>query len=223
MGDLWHEERLYIDGELVDAEGGATYENINPATEEVLGVAADASVGDIDRAIAAARRAFDETGWATDVELRARCLRQLHRRCSTTSRRSGPRPSAEVGTPVALTYGPQLDAPSISCPTTPIWPRATSGARTSATPSSSAPSRTAGSRRSRSASSAPSRRGTSRIAQPREDRPALAAGNTVVLKPAPDTPWSAHAHRPLVAEYTDIPPGVLQRRHVGRPRRRRGA
>jgi aldehyde dehydrogenase (NAD+) len=39
--------------------------------------------------------------------------------------------------------------------------------------------------------------------------PALAAGNTVVLKPAPDTPWSATFIGRLAVEQTDIPPGVL--------------
>ena len=39
--------------------------------------------------------------------------------------------------------------------------------------------------------------------------PALAAGNTVVLKPAPDTPWCAAVLGELVAAHTDIPPGVL--------------
>jgi aldehyde dehydrogenase (NAD+) len=39
--------------------------------------------------------------------------------------------------------------------------------------------------------------------------PALAAGNTVVLKPAPDTPWVAAELGRLVAECTDIPPGVF--------------
>ena len=39
--------------------------------------------------------------------------------------------------------------------------------------------------------------------------PALAAGNTVVLKPAPDTPWSATLIGKLAAEYTDIPAGVF--------------
>ncbi|MFZ4372687.1 MAG: aldehyde dehydrogenase family protein, partial [Mycobacterium sp.] len=39
--------------------------------------------------------------------------------------------------------------------------------------------------------------------------PALAAGNTVVLKPAPDTPWCAAVLGELVGEHTDIPPGVL--------------
>ncbi|WP_242424157.1 aldehyde dehydrogenase family protein, partial [Frankia sp. EI5c] len=69
--------KLLIDGRLVDADGGATYDNINPATEAVIGVAADASAGDVDAAITAARRAFDETTWSTDVAFRVRCLRQL--------------------------------------------------------------------------------------------------------------------------------------------------
>jgi aldehyde dehydrogenase (NAD+) len=39
--------------------------------------------------------------------------------------------------------------------------------------------------------------------------PILATGNTVVLKPAPDTPWNATRLGRLVAEKTDIPPGVV--------------
>ncbi len=39
--------------------------------------------------------------------------------------------------------------------------------------------------------------------------PALAAGNTVVLKPAPDTPWCAAVLGELIAEHTDFPPGVI--------------
>ena len=49
--------------------------------------------------------------------------------------------------------------------------------------------------------------------------PALAAGCTVVLKPAPDTPWVAAELGRLVAEHTDIPPGVL---NVVTPRVQRG-
>src|SRR4029079_17525292 len=39
--------------------------------------------------------------------------------------------------------------------------------------------------------------------------PALAAGNTIVLKPAPDTPWCAAVLGELIAEHTEIPPGVV--------------
>ena len=51
---------LLIDGKLVPASDGSTFETVNPATEEVLGAAADGTVADMDAAIDAARRAFDE-------------------------------------------------------------------------------------------------------------------------------------------------------------------
>src|SRR5438270_13946196 len=71
------EPRMLIDGELVDAAGGGTFENVNPATEDVLGVCADGSAEDMRRAIAAARRAFDETAWSTGHAFRRRWLEQL--------------------------------------------------------------------------------------------------------------------------------------------------
>lgn len=69
------ESRMLIGGELVDGRG--TFDNINPATEEVLGAVADASELDMRVAIDAARRAFDETAWSTDHAVRQRCLLQL--------------------------------------------------------------------------------------------------------------------------------------------------
>ena len=75
---MWHDDRLLIDGDLVAAYGTRTYETIDPTTGLVLGTAADATVADADRAVAAARRAFDTTTWSTDHAFRARCLRQLH-------------------------------------------------------------------------------------------------------------------------------------------------
>src|SRR5215471_18788175 len=55
--------KMYIDGEWVEASGGKTYQVPNPATEEPVGVAPDASRDDMRRAILAARRAFDEGAW----------------------------------------------------------------------------------------------------------------------------------------------------------------
>ena len=71
------EVRMLIDGELVEAASGKRFDNINPATEEVLGQVADAGVEDMQRAIAAARRAFDETDWSTNHTFRKQCLQQL--------------------------------------------------------------------------------------------------------------------------------------------------
>ena len=55
------EARLYIDGKLRAAAGNRTFDNICPWTGEVIGKAADASPDDVNEAILAARRAFDQT------------------------------------------------------------------------------------------------------------------------------------------------------------------
>ena len=111
MSEMWHETRLYVDGDLVEAEGQKVYDNVNPATGEVIGVAADASADDLHRAIAAARRAFDETDWSTNVELRARCLRQLADAMESHHEQLGELTIAEVGAPRMLIDGPQLGTP----------------------------------------------------------------------------------------------------------------
>ena len=76
-GTVHGEVRMLIDGELVEAASGQRFDNVNPATEEVLGQVADAAVDDMQRAITAARRAFDETDWSTNHAFRKRCLEQL--------------------------------------------------------------------------------------------------------------------------------------------------
>ena len=69
--------RFYIDGEWVDADCGR-YDVWNPATEEVIATAPDAGVGTVERAITAARAAFDAGPWRTaEPAERARCLQQL--------------------------------------------------------------------------------------------------------------------------------------------------
>ncbi len=70
--------RLYIDGAWTSAGGGATYDIVNPATEEVIARAPNATRADIDRAIAAARRAFDDGPWSrTTPKDRAKVLQRL--------------------------------------------------------------------------------------------------------------------------------------------------
>ena len=56
---MTHEYRMLIDGKLVESETGRQFDNINPATEEVLGGTADGTRADMERAVAAARTAFD--------------------------------------------------------------------------------------------------------------------------------------------------------------------
>jgi aldehyde dehydrogenase (NAD+) len=62
--------KLFIDGQLRDATGGRTFDVINPWTGEPVGKAADATAEDVEAAIVAARRAFDETDWSTNKDKR---------------------------------------------------------------------------------------------------------------------------------------------------------
>ncbi len=55
--------KLHINGEFRDAEGGATFASINPATEESIADVASASVADVNAAVEAAREAFDNGPW----------------------------------------------------------------------------------------------------------------------------------------------------------------
>lgn len=55
--------RLCIDGKLCDARDGGKFDIIGPWTGEPVGKAADATADDVNAAIAAARRAFDQTDW----------------------------------------------------------------------------------------------------------------------------------------------------------------
>ena len=97
------EVRMLIDGELVEAASGKRFENINPATEEVLGEVADASVEDIQRAIGAARRAFDETDWSTNRDRRKECLAQLQDALEKEREALREELILEVGSPRAIT------------------------------------------------------------------------------------------------------------------------
>src|SRR5689334_22542576 len=56
-------KRLFIGGKWVDASSGKTFETRDPATGDVLAVVAEAGAEDVDRAVAAARRSFDRGVW----------------------------------------------------------------------------------------------------------------------------------------------------------------
>jgi aldehyde dehydrogenase (NAD+) len=205
------ETRMLIDGELVEAAGGATYENRSPATGLVLGRAAAASAADMDRAIGAARRAFDESAWATDRELRRRCLLQLQDAIEAEKEDLREELVAEVGCPVMSTADAQLDWPVAEALRYPAalvddfeWERVLDGGGLF------------GDRNVRTVVKEPA--GVVAAITPsnypvevilNKLGPALAAGNTVVLKPDPNTPWNAARLGRLVAELTDIPRGVV--------------
>ncbi len=104
------ESQLLIDGKLVTG-GGGTFATVNPATEDVLGTAADADAADMGRAIEAARRAFDDTDWSRNTELRVRCLRQLREAMKDHIEELREITIAEVGAPADADGGRQLEGP----------------------------------------------------------------------------------------------------------------
>lgn len=200
---------LYIDGAF-SAGGAGRYPTVNPATEEVLGTAANGDTSDMDRAIAAARRAFDTTQWSTDVELRVRCVRQLREAMRDHIEKLREITMAEVGAPRMLTAGAQLEGPvadlGFSAESAESYSWRTDlgiaspmGIRTQRTLIREAVGVVA----AITPWNFPHQINLAKIG------PALAAGNTLVLKPAPDTPWCAAVLGELVAEHTDMPPGVL--------------
>jgi aldehyde dehydrogenase (NAD+) len=209
MGEL----RMLIDGKLVEAEGGSTFDNINPATEEVLGQVANASKADAALAVAAARRAFDTTDWSTNRELRKRCLAQLQAAMEGELEEFRNELVAEVGCPLLITYGPQLDAPlreALKWPMEQIdtfeWERALP------------PKDAMGIGYNTDRYVWREAKGVVATIVPwnfpveitlNKLGPILAMGNTCVIKAAPDTSWNATRIGRLIAEQTDIPPGVV--------------
>jgi aldehyde dehydrogenase (NAD+) len=204
------ETRNLIDGALVPASSGRTFENVNPANEEVIGVAADGTREDMERAIAAARRAFDETSWPSDPEFRRRCLLQLCDALQEARETLRHVVVAETGSPLLLTHGVQLDGPVEDLA---YWADL-AGRYAFESPMSDIRfmgrlQRRILRREAMGVVGAITPWNFPLYLNLCKLGPALGAGNTIVLKPAPDTPWCATNLGRLVAEKTDIPPGVV--------------
>ena len=205
--------RMLIDGKLVDAEGGKTFANVNPATEDVIGQIPDGSRADMVRAVAAARRVFDTTDWGTNHAFRKHCIMQLQAGLVAEQEELRLELVSEVGCPMLITYGPQLDAPLREAL---VWP---------AEQIDNYPwSRSIGSKDAMGVGYLTEREvwkepvGVIGVIVPwnfpieiilNKLGPILAMGNTVVMKPAPDTSQNALRLSRIIAERTDIPAGVI--------------
>ena len=200
-----------IDGTLAPATGSGTFSTIDPATEEVLGNAADGTAEDMDAAIGAARAAFDEGSWANDPAFRASCLRQLRAALQSQGEEFRALTTAEVGAPAFLTSGPQFDIPVEDLEFYADLAENYDGWKVDmgeASPVGMLSKRwvmrePAGVVGAITPWNFPHQINFAKLG------PAFAAGCTVVLKPAPDTPWCASAVARVVAERTDIPAGVF--------------
>ena len=205
------ESRMLIDGQLVSSSSGAEFDNHSPATGLLLGTSAAACAEDMDRAIGAARRAFDDSEWSTNRALRKRGLDQLQAAIEAEKEDLREELIAETGCPAMTTQSAQLDWPLAEALRYPRgliddfeWERTLDAGGLF------------GERNVRTVVKEPV--GVVGAITPsnfpievilNKLGPALAAGNTVVLKPDPHTPWNATRLGRLIAEHTDIPPGVV--------------
>jgi aldehyde dehydrogenase (NAD+) len=205
------EIRMLIDGELVESASGERFDNVSPATGLRIGETTAAGPEDMDRAIAAARRAFDDTDWSTNKGLRKRCLEQLQVALEAEREELREELIAEVGCPMMTTETAQLDWPLADALRYPArlidefsWERVLEGGglfgdRNVRTVVKEA----VGVVGAITPSNFPIEVILNKLG------PALATGNTLVLKPDPNTPWNATRLGRLLAEHTDIPAGVV--------------
>ncbi len=204
------ETRNYIDGRLVEASNGNRFENVDPTTEEVIGTCADGTKDDMLTAVAAARRAFDESEWAENHEFRARCIRQLYEGMLEEKEQLRSIVVHECGACVSLTGYMHIDDPiemmRYWADKAESYPYET---RMSDIPFLGAQQGRILRREATGVVGAITPWNVPVYLNIAKIGPALASGCTLVLKPAPDTPWSATHLGRIAAEKTELPPGVL--------------
>ncbi|WP_122497649.1 aldehyde dehydrogenase family protein [Mycobacterium attenuatum] len=192
---------LYIDGRWVQAHNGR-YDDISPSTGATIATAPDASESQVGEAIAAARRAFDQGEWpAMSHQERAACLTQLGEALKahadeffalaqdewgcTANERMMQVDSVAFMVLRAGQLATTLREEPIGSGTT-VLCHEPLGVVSILTPWNF-----------------PHSLNAMKVSR------ALAAGNTVVLKPSPLTPLAGLALARIIDEHTDIPPGVV--------------
>ncbi len=106
------QDSLYIDGQWVPSTGTGTLEVVNASTEEVMGSIPEGTADDVDRAVAAARAAFD--GWAATAPAeRSKVLRALSEGLQARSEEIAEVICGEVGMPLAMAQRIQAGLPIV--------------------------------------------------------------------------------------------------------------
>jgi len=206
-------DRLFIGGELVDPAGTNTIEVVNPATEEVMGRAPDATDADVDRAVAAARRAFDEGPWPTmTVDERADVLAKAADNLRNRQDEISSLITQEMGSPISFSMMAQAFAPVMLLDYYIGLAReklVVEEVRSGVLGTSLVRREPVGVVGAIVPWNVPMYVTMSKLA------PALVAGCTVVLKPAPETPLDAYILAEAFAE-ASLPKGVLNIVSAGR-------
>ncbi|AEW98440.1 aldehyde dehydrogenase [Streptantibioticus cattleyicolor] len=196
-------DHLYVAGGRCASDGTARLTVVNPATEQPLGRAAEGTAGDVDRAVTAARAALPDWSGRPGEE-RAALMEALAELVTGRAEEIAALVTAENGMPLAFSarFNPQALAHQLRyfaglARTTPVESRRTGHAGSVLVRREAA--------------------GVAGLVVPwnyplaligMKLGPALAAGCTVVLKPAPETPFDALLLAELASE-AGLPPGVF--------------
>jgi succinate-semialdehyde dehydrogenase/glutarate-semialdehyde dehydrogenase len=196
-------QQALIDGQWSDAQGGATVDVVNPATQQKLGTVPNMGKAETRKAIEAAHRAFPAWAAKTAKE-RAAILRRWHDLMLANIDDLGTLMTAEQGKPLAEAKGEVAYAASF------IEWFAEEGKRLygDVIPGHQADKRIVVTRQPVGVVAAITPWNFPSAMITRKAGPALAAGCTVVCKPATQTPYSALAMAEL-AERAGIPKGVF--------------
>src|SRR6266576_1973292 len=111
--ELQVKDKLYIDGEWVDPAGAETIDVVNASTEEVMGRIPQGTPEDVDRAVAAARRAF-ETWAQVPMAERAERLRAIAAGLAARSDEIAATIYQELGMPIGLSKAIQAGLPTMT-------------------------------------------------------------------------------------------------------------
>ncbi|CAN5230359.1 aldehyde dehydrogenase family protein [soil metagenome] len=187
---------LFVDGAFTDPTDGGSFKTVNPATEEVLAEVAQAGPADVDRAVAAARRAHTEVWGPMPGRERAKYLYRIARILAERAREFAVLETLDNGKPIRESR--DVDVPMASAHFFHYagWADKLEHAGFGAEP------RPLGVAGQVIPWNFPLLMAAWKLA------PALATGNTCVLKPAETTPLSALLLAEVLQQ-ADLPPGVV--------------
>ncbi|HET9827909.1 MAG TPA: aldehyde dehydrogenase family protein [Nocardioidaceae bacterium] len=189
---------LFIGGEFVDPVAGRSFKTLNPATEEVLAEVSDADDADVDRAVGAARRAFTRVWSRMSGRDRSKYLFRIARVLQERGRELAVLESIDNGKPIK-------ESRDVDVPLAAQWFFYYAGWADKldyALPGRPGPPRPLGVAGQVIPWNFPLLMLAWKIA------PALACGNTVVLKPAETTPLTALLFAEI-CQQADLPAGVV--------------
>ncbi|MEU6040852.1 aldehyde dehydrogenase family protein [Actinomadura sp. NPDC047616] len=187
---------LFVDGEFTDPADGRSFKSVNPATEEVLAEVAEAGAEDVDRAVAAARAAYENVWGPMPGRERAKYLYRIARLIQERSRELAVLESIDNGKPIRESRDVDLPLVAAHFFYHAGWADKLSYAGYGPDP------RPLGVAAQVIPWNFPLLMLAWKIA------PALACGNTVVLKPAETTPLTALVFAEICRQ-ADLPKGVV--------------